>query len=133
MAPTSSADDQSTIETSALLASLATPSPPHSQPVNPLLPSTPPHSSSLLGSAPFSAGGFGIPLVSAEGEEGGDKNLSGIYNPFDSNGKIIQNLTIILINLDNSTDDGSVESFGQLEFGDHSAGIHSNTLCTTNI
>lgn len=35
-----------------------------------------------LGSAPFSAGGFGVP-----GEEGGAKNLSGVYNPFDSDGK----------------------------------------------
>ena len=98
MAPTVSTDDQSTIETSALLASLATPSPPHSQSVNPLLPSTPPHSSSLtksLGSAPFSAGGFGVPLVSAEGEKGGTKNLSGIYNPFDSDGKVIQNSVLI--------------------------------------
>jgi hypothetical protein len=96
LAPTNSTDDQSTIETSALLASLVTPSPPHVQPVNPLLPTTPPHSGSLTkslgGSGPlnFSAGDFGVPFVSAEGgEEGGAKNLGGVYNPFDSDGKEI--------------------------------------------
>ena len=99
MAPTSYADDQTTttIETSALLASLASPSPSphvHVQPVNPLLPTTPPTCSSgltkSLGSAPFSAGGFDASVAPAEGVFGGGggaKNLSGVYNPFDSDGK----------------------------------------------
>ena len=82
--PTSYAGDQSTVENSALLASLA-PSP-HEQPVNPLLPTAQPSSlTKSLGSTPFSAGGFDVP-ASAEADEG-VKNLSGVYNPFDSDGK----------------------------------------------
>ena len=78
------AGDQSTVENSALLTSFA-PSP-HAQPVDPLLPTTQPSSlTKSLVSTPLSAGGFDVP-ASAEAD-GVAKNLSGVYNPFDLDGK----------------------------------------------
>ena len=91
MAPTSYyADDQSTLDNSALLASFG-PSP-HVQPVNPHPPTTiqPSGLTKSLGDTSFEGGGSEAPMSAVNGEVGGGgaRNLSGaVYNPFDSDGE----------------------------------------------